>query len=179
MATVDQQVPKPRKSYLPKRSIKSPAIQAEVVARRAYGESKAQISQQLGIAPNTVSGIIELTEIDTLLQDNRLGCAKLLPKSVRVVDHHLNRNSLTAALAILNPLVLSKDAAPRDPSMGNMHISHTIQMLLHPDKPVAAQSDTTITMQVQPAQQDKQFVSHNSDCVKQDVKPDPGPETPT
>jgi hypothetical protein len=132
------------------------------------------------IGRNTVSGIIEQNNLDQILSDGRLGAARLIPKSIGVVDHHLERNSLTAALAILNPLVLSKDAAPRDPNIGNMHISQTIQMLLHPEskpqEPASAAIETTITQQVQPVQQDNELASDNRQCVK---LPDHGPDTPT
>ena len=164
---------RPHKPYLSKKSLKAPAVQAEVVARRAMGQQKSEIQKALGIGKHTVSSIIEQTEIDRILEDGRIGAARRIPKSLTVIDHHLERNSLTAALAILNPLVLSKDAAPRDPSIGNMHISQTIQMLLHPDKPAAAQSETTITGQVQPTQQDSELTSHNQQYVSDAPKPDP------
>jgi len=126
---------KPRKSYLSKKSMKAPAVQTAVVTRRALGQSKAQISQEVGIAKNTVSSIIEQSEIDRILEDQTLSCAKLLPKCVREVDYHLDRHSLTAALSLLTPMVLNRDTAINASQVGNMHISQTIQMLLHPDKP--------------------------------------------
>jgi hypothetical protein len=168
---------KPRKSYLSKKSNKAPIIQAEVIARRANGESKLHIAHEMKLGYNTVGGIVEQNKVDELLADGRIGAARLIPKSLATVNHHLDRNSLTAALAILNPLVLSKDAAPRDPAIGNIHLQQTIQMLLHPEtKPTDVQnalSDTTLTQQVQSPEQDKQLTSLNSDCVNQPAEPEP------
>jgi hypothetical protein len=167
---------KPRKAYLSKSSRKPPAIQSEVVLRRAAGQTKTQIANDLDIGRNTVSSIVELSDIDHMIEDGRVGACKRIPKSLTVIDHHLERNSLTAALAILNPLVLSKEAAPRDSAIGSIHLQQTIQMLLHPEtKPTDLQNalpDTTLTQQVQSPEQDKQLTSLNSDCVNQPAEPE-------
>jgi hypothetical protein len=126
------------RAYKPKRTLKAPTTQSAIMTRRALGQSKRQISKELGVAVNTVTNVLELNDFDAKLTDGRSLCAELIPASVRVVKHRLAQNSENAAFKLLEGIgVLGRDAKPsKAPEPG---LTIAIQNL----------------MQVQPVQQDK------------------------
>lgn len=109
---IDPQQEKPyKKPWPPKRSRKAPALKQEVVARRLAKQNKTFISEELGISRNTVTAILEESNTDRLVESGRLQVAGLIPESIRVVKHRLEKNSETAAFEVLKGIgVLGKDA---------------------------------------------------------------------
>jgi hypothetical protein len=98
------------RAYKPKRTLKAPTTQSAIMTRRALGQSKRQISKDLGIAVNTITNVLELNDFDARLTDGRSLCAELIPASVRVVKHRLAQNSENAAFKLLEGIgVLGRD----------------------------------------------------------------------
>lgn len=113
------------------------------MTRRALGQSKAQISKDLGIAVNTVSNVLELNDFDAKLTDGRQLCAELIPASVRVVKHRLAQNSENAAFKLLEGIgVLGKDVKPGRSPDANLTIA--IQNLMQVQVPQPFKQETVI-----------------------------------
>jgi hypothetical protein len=93
--------------YKPKRSTKSATIKNAIIARRASGESKAQIARELDIATNTVSSILELSDFERMRENGDLATHKLIPKSVAVLDTRLDLIDLDAAKYVLSNTIFS------------------------------------------------------------------------
>jgi len=92
---------KPRTAYKPRKSIKAPAIQSAVLAKRANGESKRKISKDLDIAYNTVTSVIDLNQFDEALAKNQASSIALIPQAIRVAEHRLAQNSENMAIKVL------------------------------------------------------------------------------
>ena len=106
-------------------SVKPIAVQATVIAKTILGESKTQIGKDLGIARNTVTGILEDSDIERQIVEGTLACANLIPESVRVVRHRLKKNSEHAAFRILEGIGVL--GAKGDNSQGNT-VNLTVQI---------------------------------------------------
>lgn len=135
-AETDPQAAPNKTKYRPGYSKKPPIIKTEVIARRAMGQSKSQIARETEIAYNTVNCIIEESKVDELIEGGRLGCAKLIPKAVGVVDQRLDQGSESAAFGILNPLVLrgNQESVRRRSMMEDPTLQKAIRDLLGPDR---------------------------------------------
>lgn len=110
METLEQSPPKQpkRSSALRSKTTKPPQVVNEVIIRRAMGQSRNMIAKDLGIAQNTVTSIVALENIDQLIQDGRLSVARLIPKSVNVLDQRLDKGSESAATTILSGIGVLK-----------------------------------------------------------------------
>lgn len=84
-----------------RKSRKAPAIQTAVVAKYLTGESKSQISRDLGIAHNTVTAILSAQEINEQVKIGRSRAALLIPRSLDVAEYRLSKNDGSMALGIL------------------------------------------------------------------------------
>lgn len=105
-----------------RKSIKSPAIKAAVVAKRTLGETKEQISQDLGIAKGTVDVILNEAQLDNLLLQGKSGIYRLIPKMVNTMERALDWPNIEVAadnavillkgIGVLADKENSKGAAP-------------------------------------------------------------------
>jgi hypothetical protein len=106
----------PRRAYKPLRTRKAPTIQNAVLAKRANGSSKAKISKELGIAHNTVTNILELSNFDRSLDLERQNSLELIPLAIRTAKHRLSQNSENMAIKVLEntiwPLNAKQSKAP-------------------------------------------------------------------
>jgi hypothetical protein len=123
-------IPQPIKR---KRSIKPPAVKNEVVARRSLGQTKTQIARDLGIAVNTVSSIVALSDIDAIMEDGRLGTMKRVPQALKTLDVRLEKNSENAALWLLDKCFEGKDLGSKR-MVGDVTLNQTLQVLLRADE---------------------------------------------
>ena len=63
---------------------KAPAVQAAVAAKRASGQSKSQISRDLGISRNTVDVILSEAELSNFVERSKAVIFSALPKIAEV-----------------------------------------------------------------------------------------------
>lgn len=142
--------PKQHSAYHPTKSRKPQAIKNAVIVKRVNGQSKSSIARDLGIAVNTVNGIIEQSDIEKQLQDGLSQCANLISKSVKVIDQRLDKGSESAAFGILNPLVLSRAAQANPQRMtADVHLQQAINVLIQPNSTQVIDATT-----VKPASED-------------------------
>jgi hypothetical protein len=131
------------RAYKPKRTLKAPAVQSAILAKRANGHSKAKISKELGIAVNTVTNVLELNDFDRTLQSEQKESLKLIPRAIGVMHDRLTKGSENAAIHVLENTIWplnAKQTKQSDPSltlaiqnlMGNVQIA----------APAQAKSDT-------------------------------------
>jgi hypothetical protein len=109
--------PQPRRAYKPRRTIKSQAIQNAVIAKHIGGTSKLQISKDLQLAPNTVTSILDLSNVDEVMADGRLATLKRVPAALKTLDIRLEKNSENAAIWLLDKCFDAKNAS-RKPEPG-------------------------------------------------------------
>lgn len=130
------------------RSRKPPAIKTAVILKRANGEDKTKIANDLGITRNTVRAILEESDIDRHLESGQIQIVQLIPEAIRVAKHRLAQNSENMAIKLLENTVLpiqGKAGKAGDPAlvlaiqtlMGNVTVhtqEHTIESTQ--DKPI-------------------------------------------
>jgi hypothetical protein len=63
-----------------RKSNKSPAVSAAVIAKRIAGQSKRQIAKDLSIGRNTVTAILSDTELSQLVEQSKAVIFSALPK---------------------------------------------------------------------------------------------------
>ena len=130
MSTISAQ-----KGYKPKRSVKSPLVQARVLQKRANGESKRQIAHDLKIARNTVTSVLELNQFEQTLQNERNESLRLIPAARKAIAHRLALNDGNIGVKVLEntiwPLDNKNQKSAGDPGlvlaiqnlMGNVNVS--------------------------------------------------------
>jgi hypothetical protein len=134
MSTAIQQPQESRRAYKPKKTLKPPAIQSAILAKRANGSSKAKIAKELGMAINTVTNVLELNDFDKNLQTEQAQSLKLIPKAIQVAHDRLSKGSENMAIHVLENTIWplqSKTSKPHDPGltlaiqnlMGNVQVN--------------------------------------------------------
>jgi hypothetical protein len=149
----------PRRAYKPTRSLKPPAIQSAVLAKRANGSSKRQISKDLGVAFNTVTNILELNNFDANLDAERKESLSLIPLARAAVKARLEKNDGAIGIKVLENSIWPLNAkTSRQPDagltlaigqlMGNVTVASTTEL-----KPIesAAICVSTDTPKAEPA----------------------------
>jgi hypothetical protein len=105
-----------QRAYKPKKSLKSPSVQARVLQKRANGASKAQIARELGIAVNTTTSILELNDFDRTLQSEQAESLKLIPLARKAVLARLNKDDGAIGIKVLEntiwPINQKQSGAP-------------------------------------------------------------------
>jgi len=115
-------LPQPAKPKLPSKSTKPQAVKTAVIAKSLDGQPKRRIAKDLGITTNTVRSILKESQIDSLLEAGTIQCARLIPKSVEVINRRLDKDSETAAFRLLEGIgVLGPNATKQGSSP--MHAS--------------------------------------------------------
>ena len=119
------------------RSRKSPALKTAVIIKRSQGRDKTSISKELGIARNTVSRILEESDVDLHITAGQQASLGLIPAAIRVAEHRLALNSENMAVKVLeNTIWPLKDRVGKsagDPSlvlaiqnlMGNVNVQNS------------------------------------------------------
>ena len=144
MSTSAPPIERKRTNYRPKTSKKPQAIKTAIIAKRSQGQTTTQIARDLGITRNTVNGIIEQSGIEQYLEDGTLQCARLIPESIRVVKHRLEKNSETAAFKVLEGLgVLGEHRSFKKSNDASLQIA--IQNLIMPHTSNSGSSQSTST----------------------------------
>jgi hypothetical protein len=126
--------PEPRRAYKPKTSRKAPATQNAILAKRAAGHSKAKISRDLGISPNTTTSILELNDFDRNLQAEQRTSLSLIPRAIQVAHERLAKGSENMAIHVLENTIWplnAKQGKTSDPGltlaiqnlMGNVQVN--------------------------------------------------------
>jgi hypothetical protein len=115
---------------------KAPAIQTQVVARRMAGQPNSKIAKDLGMGVNTVKSIINLTDVDRMMQDGRIGAMERVPQALKTLDVRLEKNSESAAIWLLDKCF--ENEKPNGKRMsGDVTLNQTLQVLLRSeDKPI-------------------------------------------
>src|ERR1700733_4213659 len=90
------------KNVFRKSTRKAPAIKKAVVARRLIGQSFTQIATDLKIGINTARSISALSDVDSMLENGRLGTLQRIPQALKTLDVRLEKNSESAALYVLD-----------------------------------------------------------------------------
>ena len=112
-----------------KRSIKPPAIQSEIIARRVSGQNKTRIARELGIAQNTVTSVLALNNVEAMFEDGRIGAMKRIPKALETLDVRLEKNSESAALWLLDKCFDDSKVTGKRMT-GDVTLNQTLQVLL-------------------------------------------------
>ena len=121
-------LPAPKARYKPRKTLKPPAIQSAVLAKRAAGHSKAKITRDLGIATNTVTSIIELNDFDRTLQSEQASSISLIPRAIQVAHERLSKGSENMAIKVLENTIWPLNAKPGKSS--DPHLTLAIQNLM-------------------------------------------------
>jgi|SRR5580704_3698424 transposase-like protein len=125
-------------SVKPRRSNKSPAVKASVVAKRVSGESITQIARDLDITRPTVYAILNETNIDAMLKNQAIESANLIPEALRVARVRLAKDSETMAIETLKNTIWPLQEKPHGKQMaGDVTLNQTLNVLLsdsHTDK---------------------------------------------
>lgn len=126
--------PKQKKPTVFRRSTrKAPAIKNAVVSRRLLGEPTAKIARDLGIAVNTVRNITNLTDVDSMMEDGRIGAMKRIPQALKTLDIRLEKNSESAAIWLLDKCFDANEKQGKRMS-GDVTLNQTLQVLLRSDE---------------------------------------------
>jgi hypothetical protein len=143
----------PRRAYKPKKTLKPPAIQSAILAKRANGDSKAKISRDLGMAINTVTNVLELNDFDKNLQTEQAQSLKLIPRAIQVAHDRLSKGSENMAIHVLENTIWplqSKTSKAHDPGltlaiqnlMGNVTVQSTTELKPVESEPICVNADT-------------------------------------
>lgn len=92
-----------------RKSRKAPSVKAAVITRRVNGESKLEIAKDLGITRNTVTTILEESNVEQYLNEHRANAIELIPLAHNAVktklikgDGNLGRQILVD-MAVIGP----------------------------------------------------------------------------
>jgi hypothetical protein len=143
-----QAIPATKRKYKPRSTIKSQAIQNAVIAKHVAGTSKLQISKDLQLAPNTVSSILDLSNVDEVMGDGRLQTLRRVPAALRTLDARLEKNSENAALWLLDKCFESSKIGSKQP---NTQLVVAIQNLMQPTTG-SVPADNSAEITVNPSQ---------------------------
>jgi hypothetical protein len=125
----------------PKRSIKSPATKAAVVAKRCQGDSKRKIARDLKLPRVTVGSILDEANLDQQLTSGQLQSAGLIPRAIGVIEHRLSLNSENAAIKVLENTIWPLDRKNSNRSLGHDTLLQVaITNLIQPATPVQEQA---------------------------------------
>ena len=99
-----EQLPKSwaHKNKCASRPTTAPAKQARVLIRALEGQGQREIARKEGLHRSTVVRILSQPEFMAVLTEARSHVARLLPKAVDTLEHHLDKKDLQAALATLH-----------------------------------------------------------------------------
>lgn len=148
-------VPKKKNnSAIRKSSRKPPAVRNEIVARRIAGQTKSQISRDLGVSINTVSSIIELSDVDKLMQDGRLGAMQRVPEALKTLDVRLEKNSESAALWLLDKCFENQQPTGKHLA-GDLTLNQTLNVLLHSEGENPQNLNSPVIKQIESREKDK------------------------
>lgn len=141
-ATVPMAPPKRRNTALYKTSKKAPSTQAAIVLKRAKGQSKVSIAKDLGIAPNTVSSVLALSDTDAQLEQYRKDALALAPKAITAVDRDLDLpGSGALGLRVLESVGVCGDNAVQSQRRAQPHVHSAINLLVQASGNVTVQSN--------------------------------------
>jgi hypothetical protein len=135
--------------YKPKRSTKPATIKNAIIARRASGESKAQIARELDIATNTVSSILELSDFERMRENGDLATHKLIPKSVAVLDTRLDLVDLDAAKYVLSNTIFSERNGRRSTTPADVNVATALNLYID-NKVITPDTDSNKIVDVDP-----------------------------
>lgn len=114
----------------------APAIVTKIVQARLAGKSKNQIRKDLHMSPNTVRKIIEESNIDKLVADQRLEAFKVAPDAIKTVHNAIRKGdnrSADHAFRLLEGLnILGPDVQPANVANNTLNVA--IGSLLAPTK---------------------------------------------
>ena len=85
----------------PGRSVKRMALEVRVAQRTMMGESQREAAKNEGISKSSVHRILSRDEFRAIQAEGRSAAVQMVHKAIRVVDHHLDKNDLTAGLETL------------------------------------------------------------------------------
>jgi hypothetical protein len=141
-------IEQPKKSTVFHKSTrKAPAIRNAVVARRMAGQPNAKIARELEIGVNTVKSIINLTDVDRIMEDGRLGTMERIPAALKTLDVRLEKNSESAAIWLLDKCFDNQQPSGKRMA-SDLTLNQTLNVLLHSDK----SADNAVEVIVQPTQ---------------------------
>ncbi len=125
--------PEPIPALKIRRSRKAPAIKTQVIIRRSQGEDKTRISKDLGIARNTVTRILDESNVEQTIEANRAASLGLIPAAIRVAEHRLSQNSENMAIKVLENTIWPLNAKQsKSPDIG---LTVAIQNLMQVQAP--------------------------------------------
>lgn len=143
--------PQATPAYKPRKTLKSPAIQAQVLAKRVTGDSKAKIARDLGMAVNTVTSIIELTDFEREIEAGRISCVKLIGKGAQAIEKAFDKGDGALAVRMFEGLgILGNSTKTGNKAMGaDLHLQQAINVLIQPSpSPIAVPQNSAIDAQV-------------------------------
>lgn len=82
-------------------SNKPPAVQAAVIVKAMNGDSKRQIAEDLGMGRNTVTAILDDTELNQVILDAKASFLRLAPKAVAAFDKAITKGQIPEASVVL------------------------------------------------------------------------------
>jgi len=110
-------------------SNKPPAVQAAVIAKSMNGDSKSQIAQDLSIARNTVTRILEDAELSELARAGKTSLYELIPKSIKAFEHALDKHKTAEATIVLR----ATGVLPQEQSEAGMSVNVNLGAIPRPN----------------------------------------------
>ena len=76
-------------------TIKSPVVQAAVIAKHMLGDSKSQIAEDLGMGRNTVTAILGDAELNRIVAQGKADIYRMIPEAVNGIRKAIKRGKTT------------------------------------------------------------------------------------
>src|SRR6266403_1481028 len=112
-------VPATKTPYKPRKTLKPPAIQSAILAKRANGQSKAKIARDLEVAINTVTNVLELNDFDRSLESEQKESLSLIPAARKAVAYRLALNDGNIGVKVLENTIWPLNAkTSKTPNVG-------------------------------------------------------------
>jgi len=92
-------IDRPTKKYL--RVKGNPTLETAVIAKFAAGQNKSQIANDLGVHRNVIANVLNESEVQQYIDYGRNRAVSLIPRSLDVVEHRLEKNDGTVACQVL------------------------------------------------------------------------------
>lgn len=86
---------------LKRNSRQSEPIKAAIVAKRALGESKAQIARDLELAESTVTDVLDSCDFKALIESGRIRVHRLIPRACDAIEMALDEGNGNIGIKIL------------------------------------------------------------------------------
>jgi hypothetical protein len=118
----------PDRAVKPRKIRNAPGIKTSIIQQRLSGKSKRSIANELKIGRNTVTKVLQDSNVEQALNAGLLSCAPLIPKAVQALEKTLDRGDGALGLKFLNDIGVLGDrkgnAAPE-----SLHLTQAVSIM--------------------------------------------------